>query len=61
MVITLKASIKHQQTIKMQSGAIGYFYSQIHQAPLRIEIAYLVFANFKQCTINTKLRNAIGD
>ena len=28
----------------MQSGAIDYFCSQIHQAPLRTEIAYFVFA-----------------
>ena len=28
----------------MQSGAIDYFCSQIHQAPLRPEIAHFVFA-----------------
>ena len=28
----------------MQSEAIGYFCFQIHQAPLRSEIAYFVFA-----------------
>ena len=60
MFKTILASL-NSSNYKMQSGAIGSFCSQIHQAPLRRERTHFVFAIIILITIYTKIKNATRD